>query len=288
MFLRIVKIEIKKAFCSKAFITAFVFCVIIAVLCAVYNIQIYNDEMRIYLSNSNADTVSVNPNLPLYSLFNHWICEDLSSLSSSVFFLFAPAAAVIPYGYSMYAEIKSGYVKNVVTRTARKNYFISKMIAAFLSGGAVLAVPAAMNFMISAMFIPAVTPDVFYDVGWTVRQASMFSELFFASPFCYSALRCMIVFMFGGMFSLVSFTLGFFLKNKFAVILAPLLIALAIHFGQNLIPTEINAPELSPIYIMCANGFRIKKLWAAAAEFFTVLLGSSAAVYFKGVKSDVF
>jgi len=287
MFVRIFKIELEKAFKNKMFFISLAFCLLVSVLCTVYNAQVCGEEFNMYITSQSADTVSVNPNMPLFSLFNHWLCEDLTSLSASVFFIFAPVTAALPYGASLYNEMKSGYVKNMIVRTDRRYYFFGKFTAAFLSGGCTVAVPAAVNFLLSAMFIPAAAPDVFYDIGWTVRESSMFSGVFFSHPYIYVLLRCAVVFMFGGMFALTSFSLGFFIHNRFAVLLAPLLLSLAVHFGQNFIPAGLNIPELSPIYIMCANGYRIKKLWCVTAEFAAAVTASAAAAYFRGVKRDV-
>lgn len=203
-------IELKKAFQNKLFWITIIIASIIAILSAVYNIQVMQEE-KVYYMNAVAQfgSEAVNPNMPLYSLFNHWICEDFSSLASSMFFMLFPIFAVLGYGWSLFSEQKCGYIKNVVTRTTKRNYFLSKYIVTFLSGGVIVAVPVILNFLIVSMFVPAVKPDVFYTIGWTVLAKSMFSEYFYAQPFLYVFLRILVVFLFSGAIATISYALAF-------------------------------------------------------------------------------
>jgi len=281
------RIELRKAFQNKFFFIGLATASLLAVLSAVYNIQTVAQEMQVSEGIRQSYSGLINPHMPLYSLFNHWLCEDFNSLSGSLFFFIYPLISVMPYGWSLFEERKSGYIKNVVCRTRKANYFFSKYIAVFLSGGAVVAVPAALNFLITSMFIPAIKPDVFYDIGWTVREASMFSECFFKAPFLYVLLRILLLFAFGGAISSVGFALAFSVNNRFAVVLLPFLGTLALHYGQNIF-SAATAPELSPIYTVSANGFKTKTLPAAVLE---ILLVTAAVLFLtlkKGVKSDVF
>lgn len=281
------KIELKKAFQNKLFWITLVIASIIATLSAIYNIQIIQEEKQ-YYANAVVQfgTEAVNPNAPLYSLFNHWICEDFSSLASTMFFMLFPIFAVLGYGWSLFSEQKSGYIKNVITRTSKRNYFLSKYIATFLSGGAIVSVPVLFNFLLVSMFVPAVNPDIFYDIGWTVRTNSMFSEYFYAKPFLYVFLRVSVVFLFSGAIATVSYALAFFIRNRFAVILLPFLGVIFLHFGQYLL--ENISSELSPIYLLGGYGFNTKMLWAVLSELAVILVPTFLLALLKGGKDDVF
>ena len=281
------KIELKKAFQNKLFWVTIIIAGFVAVLSAIYNIQVVQGE-KAYYANVAAQygVEAVNPNLPLYSLFNHWICEDFSSLASTMFFMLFPIFAVLGYGWSLFFEQKSGYIKNVVTRVSKRSYFLSKYIATFLSGGILVAVPVILNFLLVSMFVPAVKPDIFYDIGWTVGADSMFSEYFYTQPFVYVFLRILVVFLFSGAIATISYTLAFFVRNRFAVILLPFLGVIALHFGQYLIQNL--STELSPIYLLGAAGVRVKMLWAVLLELGVILIPSFLLALLKGGKDDVF
>lgn len=282
------KIELKKAFQNKLFWITLLIAGIIATLSAIYNIQVMQEEKQYYYANAVAQfgVESINPNAPLYSLFNHWICEDFSSLSSTMFFMLFPIFAVLGYGWSLFSEQKSGYIKNVVTRVSKRNYFLSKYIATFLSGGAIVSIPVIFNFLLVSMFVPAVKPDVFYDIGWTVRTNSMFSECFYTRPFLYVFLRILVVFLFSGAMATISYALAFFIRNRFAVILLPFLGVLALHFGQYLLRDA--SSELSPIYLLGGYGFNTKMLWAVILELEVILVPTFLLALLKGGKDDVF
>ena len=284
----ILRIELKKAFHNKMFYIGLGIATILSILSAVYNIEIYYTEMIAYNEMMSKESILINPNLPLYSLFNSWICEDFGSLATQAFFFLLPIFSVLGYGWSFFYEKKNGYIKNVITRTSKKNYFTSKYIATFLSGGVLCVVPVIFNFLLVSLFIPAVTPHVFYDIGWTVSAASMFSGLFFEKPFLYVCCRILLVFLYGGAFGLFSFGLSFFLNNRFAVLLCPFLITLALHYGESLFPQAWGMPELSPIYILGANGYQIKMLLPALIEPLLIIGITLLLSYQKGGKADVF
>ncbi len=281
------KIELKKAFQNKLFGVTITIASVIAVFSAIYNIQVIEAEKE-YYANAVAQfgSESVNPNSPLYSLFNHWICEDFSSLASTAFFMLFPIFAVLGYGWSLFSEQKSGYIKNVVTRVSKRKYFLSKYIATFLSGGAIVSIPVILNFLLVSMFVPAVKPDIFYNVGWTVGTNSMFSKYFYTQPFVYVFLRILVVFLFSGAVATVSYALAFFIRNRFAVILLPFLGVLALHFGQYLF--EGVSSELSPIYLLGGYGFNTKMLWAVLLELGIMLIPTFMLALLKGGKDDVF
>lgn len=283
----VLKIELKKAFNNKFFLIGLLIATLLAVLSAVYNIQTVEQEMQALENIKQSYVGLVNPHMPLYSLFNHWLCEDFNSLASSLFFFIYPIICVMSYGWSFFEEKRSGYIKNVVCRTNKGHYYFSKYIATFLSGGATVGIPAVLNFFIVSMFIPAVKPDVFYDIGWTVRQASMFSECFFNVPFLYVFLRILLLFVFGGAISTVSFALAFLINNRFAVVLIPFLVTLAVHYGQSIFSTTSSIPELSPIYMISANGFKTKTLLGAVIEISLITVAVLFITLKKGVKSDV-
>lgn len=284
---RVLKVELSKAFGNKFFIIGLAVAMLFAFLSALYNIQSFQQEMQTYEQSKQLYSELINPNMPLLSLFNHWICEDFDALATSTFFFLYPIISALTYGWSLFDEKKSGYIKNIISRTTKADYYFSKYIATFLSGGAVISIPVIFNFLLVSMFIPAVKPDVFYDIGWTVRQASMFSECFFTFPFLYVFLRTMMVFLFSGTIATLSLSLALLIKNRFAVIIVPFLAVLALHYGQNVIALDFEIPELSPIYIVSANGFKTKTL-AALFEIIVITIAVICLIYRKGVKKDVY
>lgn len=224
----------------------------------------------------------------MYSLFNHWICEDFSSFLASLFFLIFPIISPLSYGWSFLAERKTGYVKNVLTRTEKWKYYAAKYAAVIISGGAVLLTPIILNILIVSLFIPAVVPDIYYDTAYAVRMPSMFSHLFYTYPGWYMFLRVLLAFLFGGGLAALSFSLAFFTSKHIVAVLLPFLLSLGLHYGESIIPQEMQFGELSPFYIISANGTQLKILWVAIAELFIIYLLSLIPCIVKGKNEDVF
>ena len=75
-----------------------------------------------------------NPELPASTLYNVWLGNEGYSFAFSVFYCLFPLLCVLPYGWSLSLDMKSGYLKNIAVRTSRKKYFLSKYLTAFLGG----------------------------------------------------------------------------------------------------------------------------------------------------------
>ncbi|MFR3037766.1 MAG: hypothetical protein ACLTLY_02965 [Agathobacter rectalis] len=52
----------------------------------------------------------------------------------------------------------SGYMRQMLVRAGEKSYLTAKFLATFIAGGLAMVVPLIINFMLTALFIPAITP----------------------------------------------------------------------------------------------------------------------------------
>lgn len=284
----IFKIELKKAFSNKLFLSAVIIATVIAVLCAVYNIQVMQIEKEYYQKTQQISGGGVNPDLPAYGLYNHWICQDFSSYLSSLFFMLFPLFATVAYGWSFYTERKSGYIYSVITRTDKGRYYAAKYLAVFLSGGTVITIPVVINFLLVACYLPAVRPDMFYDMYYGVSAPGMFAELFYTYPLIYCILRMFVTFVFGGSVALISFALTFIVPNRVAVSVLPFLICLGLHYmGTDLVSPQFPA-EISPISILGSHGHHYRLLWIAVLEAAIPITISLIICLYKGRHEDVY
>lgn len=284
---KLIKIELRKAITSRSFIIVLAIAFLIAVICAAYNIQFIEQEQRYYEKAVTVTGEGMNPDLPAYGLYNHWICQDFTSFSASLFWVLFPAFAAISYGWSFFTERKTGYIKNIITRTEKSQYYWAKYITTFIAGGLAVTVPVLINLIICAMYLPAVRPDIFYDINYGVYMPSMFSEIFYRTPLLYVLLRVLIVFLYSGGAAVISFTLAFIVPNRIAVVLLPFIICIGLHYtGSLMLPGSFNI-ELSPIYIVGSNGIRFRRLWVVLLEPIVSILISLTVCLYKGKKEDV-
>lgn len=280
----VLKMELKKAFANKLFLCALCLAAAIAVYSAVFCIHAYHIFGQMDMNSAQITGYALNPELPGTSLFTQWIGKEFISPASSLFYLLMPLLAALGYGWSYCNERKSGYIKSIVTRTPRKNYFLSKYIAVFLSGGAVITIPILLNIMLVAAFVPAIQPDVFYDVYYGAHPWSTLTPLFYAHPFGYMLLKTAATFVFAGLIATLSLTVTFFNKNVFVVTLTPLFFLLLINYISNSLS---NAPEISPIQFLHSGKVYVS-LGVVLCEAILLFVVSFAVTVLRGKKNDIF
>lgn len=227
-----------------------------------------------------------NPYLPIQTLYNHWIGGEFSSLTYSLFYLLLPILASIPYGWSIFDEIKNGAARNILIRIDRTKYFGGKYFVTFLSGGIVVTVPLITNILLVAMFIPAIKPDVCYDIYYGVLPPDLWSNLFYTNPLLYLVLYLMLNFVFSGIFATFSLAISFRLKHKIAVMLFPFFLLLILHYAKDLFPDALQF-EISPLNFLHASTIgEIKNPIVILVEFCLFLI-YTVVVLIKREKIDV-
>jgi len=283
----LLKTELHKALKNKYFFITLIIASVIAILGAINRIN----EYQIVLELVNADKAAHggvswrNPYLPADTLFTYWIGGECFSLYFSLYFLLIPLFAAFPYGWSYFMEYKKGYVKNVITRTSKKNYFLAKYIAVFIAGGLVVALPLLLNFLTVSCFVPARTPSVLYSAYTYVVFSQMWSALFYTHPFVYVGLYLLLNFAFGGLIACLCLAISFVIKNRVAVLVVPLFLMLCLNFAN----TYSKTWELSPINFLHpgvvvnpANG------WIVLLEGACLFAVSFGVTMWRGQRDDVF
>lgn len=163
------------------------------------------------------------------SLFNTYIGMTPYSVFTVILFYLVPALACIPYGESSCVAVETGYASQMVVRSGRVRYFASKALAAALAGGCVVVAPMAANFLLAACFVPALAPEP-AAMTFQVPPFSMLADFFYAHPYAYVFLFFALAFLLACWAGVTSTALGFFVRNRFAVVLAPLALCVVLQF----------------------------------------------------------
>lgn len=158
-----------------------------------------------------------------------WMGSDFTSVFVQLLYLLMPVIAVIPFGASLYVENKSGYVKNVYTKTNKRNYLCGKYIVAFISGGFVSALPLIFNYMIWLLFLPNMPEDV-RSMQSVVTNKALFATVYSSNPTLYVMLYALLAFVFGGLFATVSVGISKLANNVFMVYLFPFLVNMCAYY----------------------------------------------------------
>lgn len=271
MTLNMIRLECKKAVCNKFFLLAILIGCGITASSFVPDIQPYYRDLSFLREIQGPH----NPYLPLESLFNHWIGSEAVSAGSGNFFFIFPLLIAIPYGWSYCAERRSGYLRSVVLRAGKLRYYGAKYLAVFVTGGLAMVVPLMFNFLVTALFVPAVTPDPSYQTGYGIAGASLLSLVFYTRPFLYVFLYLLLDFAFCGLLACLCFALAAFIKSRVVVVMLPLFILLAFqYFCNSFIYASFTGihKELSPMYFLRPAPAAYDASWA--------VIGAEAAVLF--------
>lgn len=280
-------IEMRKSLCNKSFLIVISLTCAISVIAAILNIVGYKNAM-IYFAESNS-VLTENPWLPVYSLYSRWLADDFNNDVRYIYYLLLPLFASFCYGWSYSTELDSGYVKNIMTRTSKKNYFSSKYFSVFISGGMTALIPILVNILIVACFVPAIKPDMFYNMQYGHAFSTIFSFLFFKYPLLYLVAMTVLTFIFAGLYGCMSLACTFAVKNKIAVLIIPFIILLAINYASGIFMEFFaNIGEISPLKFLHTTAGNPRYLWIALIEIIIMFILTFIITMRKGIKNEIY
>lgn len=184
--------DIKRAVCSKGFIMGVAG--LIAVMLAA-SMESIIDVMRAAA--------------PLENGFHAQLIVNV--LQSDTFTLALPILCTLPFTTAFVDDVKSGFIKQYLVRSSRKQYILGKLAACGLSGGLVLFIGISAAFLTSYL---AFTP---MELALTEEQT--------AEPYYALLIIKTFILALSGMFwSLVGFTLAAFTKNRYMAYASPFIL----------------------------------------------------------------
>lgn len=215
------------------------------------------------------------------SVFEKWIGGEKSSVFPMLYFLLIPILMAVPYGGTMLEDFKSGYIKNVYTRTGKKEYLTAKYIVAFTSG-IFAVIPLIINFALTAMVLPAVIPQA--SAGfYTISARSMLGELFYLHPYSYLFIYFLLDTVFFGLLATLSITAAFLCEYIYAAVLAPFMVCIVL-YGITII-SDFN--KISPIGFLAPSQSPEADFTVIMAEGILLLLFVLGGIY-AGTKKEIF
>ena len=269
---KMLKIEIKRAFANKWFLISVVVGCIITLLQVIFDV----------IPMTNFMESSIQRGMPPHTVYNKWIAVN-PTIWNTIFFTIFPLLSAIPYANSFHIDLNSGYIKNVLIRTRRTHYLISKFVAVFVSSGAAVLIPLCFNLYLCAMVLPVITPSA--SAGfYPILETSAFSALYYAYPMVYVLVYLAIIFLTSGILSSTALVFSYFIKYKYVISLVPDLVYIFISFQSMFfaIPSMRIEYWVNPCNNAILNG-------AIVIFESTIILFASLLIYlFKGRKDDVF
>lgn len=232
---QILKLELTRAFTGKKMKISLLIGFIIVLTYT--TIEIINGK----LSYNECINYKIYPK----SVFNTWIGYNSFSIFSTIYFMIFPLLASFPYGDSLFTDISSGYIKNIVIKGNKKKYWISKCTAIFLSGAFVVVIPLITSLFITMAFFPSIKPDI-YSHSFSTNRYKLFFDLFLNHPYVYTFVFFLLQFIFGGLLSCLCIPFTYLVSNKHIVTLCPFalcILIMALTMNSIATPTVIINPE---------------------------------------------
>ena len=246
-----IKTEFWKATHNVLFVVACVLGGVIALINVVENISVVNyitDSVSMFISKG----FSLSTSLEGCSLFISWLAVNRVSLGGQLLQYLWPIIAVLPFGWSYSDDKRRGVYNQIAIRASITEYYASKYIATFLSGGLVTAFPFVVNLLLNALICPYCVPNVNNSLV-NIFDGNFLSEVFYTYPWIHAVSWCFVCFALGGVTSCLCFLAGTYFKFQVFTILLPAAIYLIIDVCLNYIVRLFHIPyELSPLKLIFA------------------------------------
>lgn len=272
------KSEIWKAFHNNYFYLAIIVGCIIAMLDVVENAIAVDTFSKM---------PSVGGGFSGYSLFVRWIAVNNHTYGCSLFYTVWPVIAAMPYGWSYLKDRRTGFYNQCVSRSNIKEYYFSKYLAVFASGGFVVTFPVAVNLFANALVCPYCVPLVTSKItgifdGWFM------SELFYSQPWAFGFIWLGMNFLLGGVTACLCLTTGTKLYYHFLVILMPF----AVYYVTDVLYSMVGKLRYwehmwSPLHLTRAACFNANPEWLLFGVISALLLISFVLGYRQVVKNEL-
>lgn len=291
-----IKIEIWKALHNKFFLISLGLMCLLALLSAISVIDNYRAALINFNRTCFEDGKMVaNEFFPTWSSYLWWIGGESLSLVHSLFYILLPIFAVLPHGSSYLTELKSGYLRNMLIRTKKINYYTAKIISVFLSGSLIALLPLSFNFALVSAFIPSITPHANYVFYNNAEFGSLWCDLLFTAPLAYVFLYILLSGLFAGLIALLSLAVSAFIRNRFVVIFLPFLLMLGLDYLSGALTLAYEdiqwAAEISPISFLQSAQTRFDTIWwvvSLEAVLMAAISLTPMLIIAKGSKYEVF
>ena len=211
------KTEVKRAACNPLFLVVF----LVANLIGVYQIM---SSVIPSLAMQGA-----RPDVYPLSVFNSWIGGEGHTLGATLYFFLLPLLVCVPFSDSLFMDLKTGYVKNLLIRTKRRNYYFGKLGALFVVGASIAAVPLLLNFLVTTTLAPYLTPEPSAGT-FPLFASALWADLFYSHPTVYVGLYLGLIGLFGGLLAALPLVFTSILSNRFMVLLSTFVVCVALNF----------------------------------------------------------
>lgn len=229
--MRMFRLELSRALRGGWFRGSMVLLLLLAVCAGVYQAVLYTNNWEWIIREHGNENYYFHT---AYSCFNMWMPMHDGSDAAALFFTLAPLVVLMGYAWSFAADVRSGYVVQLVTRVSRRRLYAARYGAVFTSAGLLAAVPLIANLFVVACFFPAYTPSVVDSMYQGLGGHDIFASVFYSAPVLYVALRLMLDYLLCGLWAAMVLGFSTLSANRVALMCVPYIVLLLLkHIGEN-------------------------------------------------------
>lgn len=274
------KKELKKSVINPFFICPLIILTVLSIINAASNINEYNMLKKGILTD---EIMSYNPGIPIMTTFNMWLGTRKSNNITDLFFVLALAFSILPYTWSHRYEIRR---KKTDAELGIKQYY-NKLIAVFITSGAIIAIPMIINFISVSLFIPSRKPDSIYDIYYGIFSSDLMGNYFYSSPMLYIFVYVLICFALCGAIGGMTYALSTIIENWILASAVPVAFILLFRFNDS--AKALFETEISPINLLNSAPEAFIKFKYIAIEFvfmLAIIIFSCIGTMMKKTKRD--
>ncbi|MCR4670526.1 MAG: hypothetical protein K5643_04965 [Saccharofermentans sp.] len=216
-------------------------------------------------------------------LIQAWIGTDYQFAYNEMFYILLPVLACLPYGGSLYTDIKTGYDKNICIKGSRLHYAISKGIATFLSAFFSVAIPLGLNLFIAAGLFSNYSPERLEWMNIGIVDRNMFTTIFISNPAVYCLVYILIDGLFAGAIALTSLSLSKVVKSHFTAVVTPMV--LYVLFAMFMEGNDFG--NWSVLGMLNPRQYVVTKSWQMITAFLVILFINVFIIWVTSRKRDV-
>lgn len=284
------KIELWKSFHNIFFYLAIAVGLLIALVDVAENSEIVRSLTESTLKFYTAGLVSGSHQG--FSLFLLSLPYNGVNFASRLYLFIWPILAAMPFGASYSAERRSGMYNQMISRSSKNTYFISKYIAVFVSGGFVVAMPALADILLNALVCPYEVMDVSNSIS-SVFNGWFLAELYYTCPWIHALIWCVVLFFLGGSTAGICMIIGAKIRLQVLVMLFPFAVltvwdVLFWNVLQPLIEGSQQSVLLSPLPMVIAANSIANPPWAVFTVIGVLIAAGFGIGYWQVTKHELF
>lgn len=269
------KVEFKRAFTEKRFMVSIIIGIVFCLINTIkydygYIMNPYSNDMYFYNDFIKSSLVSAYDNFIMFRL------TDISN----IFFIIMPILVAIPYSSSYNEDIKSGFSRNILSRSYKKRYLITKFIVNFVISGLTFAIPLILNLLVNITTQASINPERLSSN--VLVTGNLFPNMYLNNPLMYTILWIFIYFISAGVISSIALGVSIIIANKFIIVISPFIV---IQFMGIIFPfMGLNKFNMASFLYLCTN----VDLLAMSITLLAILTVSFMAFYFGGSANENF